>query len=128
MAQFTSFLDKKVNGTASPPAEELKKESPKEDQEQKECEKPVRAENGLWELEGCQFEDHINSGDAFIKFYAPWCGHCKRLAPVWDQLAESYKDNDKVKITKVAAIVECEFPVWKFCELFHDQLLLFFSG
>merc|ERR1712126_733785 len=42
-------------------------------------------------------------GKNFAEFYAPWCGHCKKLAPIWDELAEKYKDNDKLVIAKLDA-------------------------
>lgn len=39
---------------------------------------------------GKNFDDVItNSGrDALIEFYAPWCGHCKKLTPIYEELGE----------------------------------------
>merc|ERR1719266_407908 len=46
-----------------------------------------------------QLNSGATTGDWFIKFYAPWCGHCKRLAPTWEEVATELKG--QVNVAKV---------------------------
>jgi len=46
------------------------------------------------------FDSMIKSNVAFVKFFVPWCGHCARLAPLWESLAEK-ADSANVKIAEV---------------------------
>lgn len=39
---------------------------------------------------GETFDEIVNdeSKDVLIEFYAPWCGHCKNLEPIYKELGE----------------------------------------
>lgn len=47
------------------------------------------------------FEEEVLKADkpVFVDFYASWCGPCKMMEPIIDELAEEYKD--KIKIVKL---------------------------
>lgn len=77
-----------------------------DNQEADATEKPVaegeEEKNKVLQLTGENFEKLVSTGVTFVKFYAPWCGHCQKLSPVWDQLAEKMHSSDKdIKIAKV---------------------------
>ncbi|CAN0366808.1 unnamed protein product, partial [Hapterophycus canaliculatus] len=38
---------------------------------------------------------------AFVKFYAPWCGPCNRLAPAFEELGKVFEKESNVVVAKV---------------------------
>lgn len=64
------------------------------------------AAQGVVELTPDNFKSVVEESGkpAFVEFFAPWCGHCKNLAPVYEELAQAFAyAEDKVTIAKVDA-------------------------
>jgi len=55
----------------------------------------------LIELTDATFDEVVNGSDVpvLVDFWAPWCGPCKMIAPLVDEIADEYAD--KAKICKV---------------------------
>ena len=77
------------------------------------------------------FEDFLKANPrVFVKFYAPWCGHCKAMIPAYTELAQHYKGvegDEHVAIAKVDATVHNELAT-KFGVQGFPTLKLFVNG
>lgn len=62
---------------------------------------------------GKNFEDVVtnNGKDTLIEFYAPWCGHCKKLTPIFEELGTALKD-ENVSIVKLDATANDVPPMY----------------
>lgn len=77
------------------------------------------------------------TGKWFVKFYAPWCGHCKTLAPIWEELDQRLQEEnpqDGIIIAKVDTTKETQvgnrfkiesFPTLKY---FADRKMYNYKG
>jgi len=66
---------------------------------------PASNDDAVKVLVGKNFDDIVydKEKDVFVEFYAPWCGHCKKLAPIWDELGEVFEEAPYLVISKIDA-------------------------
>jgi len=63
----------------------------------KSADEPEQDDEKPYELVGKTFDNFVKeNNNVFVKFYAPWCGHCKKLAPIWDELHTKLSEEDVV--------------------------------
>jgi len=77
------------------------------------------------ELNNANFEATIKEGVTLVDFWAPWCGPCRMIAPIIEELAEDFEG--KATIAKVNTDEEQDIAI-KFGIRSIPTLLFFKNG
>ncbi len=77
------------------------------------------------ELNASNFNEVVKDGVTLVDFWAPWCGPCRMIAPIIDELTEEFEG--KAKIGKVNTDEEQELAI-KFGIRSIPTLLIFKNG
>jgi len=64
---------------------------------------PASNDEAVRVVVGKSFEDEVYAEDkaVMVEFYAPWCGHCKKLTPEYQKLGEAFADRDDIVVAKM---------------------------
>ncbi|AGO10797.1 AaceriAFR718Wp [[Ashbya] aceris (nom. inval.)] len=60
---------------------------------------PETQESSVYKLVATTHDQIVKDEDkdVLVKYYAPWCGHCKRMAPTFEELADVYASDEDAK-------------------------------
>jgi protein disulfide-isomerase A1 len=68
----------------------------------------AEGESDVITLSASTFDEIVNPEPIIlVEFFAPWCGHCKALAPHYEEAATALKEKN-IKIAKVDCVEEAE--------------------
>mmetsp|Transcript_25489 Transcript_25489/g.33300 ORF Transcript_25489/g.33300 Transcript_25489/m.33300 type:complete len:438 (-) Transcript_25489:439-1752(-) len=69
-------------------------------------------DSGVIKLTADNFYEVVNAHDfVMVKFYAPWCGHCKKMASNYTEVASELKDAKCCKLAEIDVTEEENFPI-----------------
>jgi protein disulfide-isomerase-like protein len=95
---------------------------------------PQKDDDAVKVLVGLNHDEIVKSADndALVMYYAPWCGHCKNLAPKWLELAEHVKGSNvviaKIDMTenKIKGLNVTGYPTLNYYEA--DKPMISYEG